>query len=280
MALHALPRIQISIALLMLFQVSALLMRSFVEMQLGASGMDPQSARYTAALCGFAMLAILLWPLLRNQPPHWRALFRQPGSWARLMLASIGIGILVRLAGWGFAIAWGALDPAAGRNPAAAFGPMIWWHCPGPAVLLQGILVMAVITPLLEEYLNRGLILCTLLRGNRLFAVALSAPLFAVLHPPGGMLLALAFGIIAALQMLSCRTLWGPLAAHASYNLIALLDTICLQQRVAPAHLPAELGLATGMAGSLLLCLAALLARLPVPGRCPAPAQDRPGSIP
>jgi membrane protease YdiL (CAAX protease family) len=87
---------------------------------------------------------------------------------------------------------------------------------------------MVILTPLIEEVISRGLILRSLLHHGRTFAVVVSAVLFALLHVYDSVPFAFVFGVIAAIQMQSAQTLWGPVIAHATYNLTVIFDQHCL----------------------------------------------------
>ncbi|MBT8100053.1 MAG: CPBP family intramembrane metalloprotease, partial [Gammaproteobacteria bacterium] len=113
--------------------------------------------------------------------------------------------------------------------------------------------------PAIEEVVNRGYILPALIRNRCKLPVLTSACLFAVLHRPDSMLVALMFGIVVAVQLMHCRSLWGPAIAHATFNLLFVMDGHCLRYpklEAALLSLPpltlAVLGAAIGVAAFLL----------------------------
>jgi membrane protease YdiL (CAAX protease family) len=140
-------------------------------------------------------------------------------------------------------------------------GPIFWWTCPQTPVIGLSILVMVLLTPLIEEVINRGLFLQALVQRGRAQAIVVSAILFTALHRVDSMPVAFAFGVVAALQMLHYRTLWGCLIAHATFNLVAILDWDCLHGQWTPADTSLKLGVGASLLAALLLATALLLAR-------------------
>jgi len=245
----------------MLFQFSSLFIREFLRLKLGEAGTDAATAKHLSALVGFAVLGILMWPLIRNLGPQVKSLFRKPDSWLRLIAYSVAIGLAFRVASWAWMvtrIAFGFHGPG---DPGLAAGPMFWWACPPASYLVLSIFVMAVLTPAIEEVINRGLILCSLLKKSKTLAIVLSAALFSILHIYEGIPLAFAFGIVAAIQMLNYRTLWGTIIAHSTFNFVNTIDTDCLQGVWIPESTSPSLGAASLVTTGLLIGLAIWLAR-------------------
>jgi membrane protease YdiL (CAAX protease family) len=79
--------------------------------------------------------------------------------------------------------------------------------------------LVVVLAPLFEEFIFRGLLFRSLRRATGLpLAVAGSAAVFAVIHPPVSFLPVFVLGVVAALAFERTRLLWAPIAAHAVYN--------------------------------------------------------------
>jgi membrane protease YdiL (CAAX protease family) len=202
-----------------------------------------------------------MWPLIRHLRPQIKSLFRKPDSWLRLIVCSIGIGLAFRFASWAWMvtrIAFGFYGPG---DPEQAAGPMFWWACPPGSYLVLSIFVMAVLTPVVEEVINRGLILCSLLKKNKTLAIVLSAALFSILHIYEGIPLAFVFGIVAAIQMLNYRTLWGTIIAHSTFNFMITIDWDCLQGIWIPESTSPSLGAVSLVTTGLLIWFAIWLAR-------------------
>lgn len=254
-----LPSIQISVSLIMLFQVSALIIREFARMEMTGAEQDAATAQHVSALLGFAALGIFMWPLMRGHWMNVRNLFHQPRSWSHLIICSVAIGLLFRLANWTKMIASIAFGFQGQADSIMATEPVFWWACPPASSLVLGIVVMAGLTPLVEELIHRGLILCSLFRSHRVAAVLVSAISFSALHSFNDILLAFAFGIVAAIQMINYRTLWASLLAHMTFNLMITFDWDCLHGIWIPESASPPLGLfATGLTIAFLVAALAL----------------------
>ena len=221
------PRAIAPIGLVLLFQFSSLMVREYVRLRLLQSGTAPDRAGHLSAIAGFLLLGVLLAPLLIPVRRHLFDLFRKPLRWRGIVLQALAIGILLRGAAWCIAIASAYLRTN-GPLPTGASELLFWWHCPAFDYLLMSITVLALLTPLVEETLNRGVILGGLLDGKRPLAVPLSAVLFAVFHSPNNLAIAFLFGMTTARMMIRDRCLLGPMVAHATFNGLTVLDWDCL----------------------------------------------------
>lgn len=261
-----LPVMRVSIGLIMLFQVSSLLVREFVRAAMIDHGVDAASAKHLSALAGFAMLGVLMWPVLAERMSEVRALFQRPGSWVRLVASSVAVGLALRAMSWALAIALVQLGFKGPADPAGAAGPLFWWQCPPATYLALSLVVMALLTPLVEETINRGLFLCSLLPRRRVAAVVLSAALFAVLHTVHDMAVAAIFGVVVAIQMLHYRTLWGPMIAHGTFNGMTAVDWDCLKGIWIPAENSLSMGVLAMSVAVFCLLAATKLAMHPRAG--------------
>jgi membrane protease YdiL (CAAX protease family) len=238
------PRTLAPIGLVLLFQFSSLMVREYVRLRLLQGGTAPDRAELLSAVAGFLMLGVLLAPLLVPVRKHLFDLFRKPADWRRIAVQALAIGILLRGAAWCIAIAAAYLGMH-GPLSSTPSGPFFWWRCPSWNYLLLSLTVLALLTPVVEETLNRGVILGSLLAGKRQMAIPLSAALFAGFHAPNNLAIAFLFGITAARMMIRDRRLLGPVMAHATFNGLTLLDWDCLNGSWSPANasLPAAVTL-------------------------------------
>lgn len=274
----SLPQRRIPIATIMLFQVAALVARSFVEQNLVQSGYDREFANKSSAIAGFLVLALLLLPLRGTIRAVAGRQFRRPCSWSRLVLLSSLLGVVLWLAQMltlllTAPLAWP--PPGTFRAPTL---PVYTFSCERPLLLLVAVPVMALMTPMIEEVINRGLLLQALLARGQWFAIMASAMLFAILHPPATMPFAWVFGIVAAVQMLHFKTLWAPIISHGTNNLLVVTSQRCVSGSWAPGHIEAGLLSPLALIVALLVACAALtwwLAARVNAGTVPVP--DRPG---
>jgi len=222
------PELAVSIPAIMLFQAAALIIRSFVQIKLIDSGRDVIVAKHLSALIGFGVLAMLMWPIIRETWPVVRGQFRRPASWSRMILTSAALGTVLWL-GQMLALLLYSTRQWIDQGPYhESTSPVYMIACENPAILLLAIPVMSLLTPVVEEVINRGLILQKSLIRGRTLAILISALLFAVLHEPGGIPFAFVFGIFVAVQMLHCRNLWAVVITHGVANLMSIVSNLCV----------------------------------------------------
>jgi hypothetical protein len=157
------PRVKASVSVIVLFMVAALFARSALQIHLSRSGYNSSLA---ADLSFFVMLpitAILMWPILRDNGPAMRHWFRPPASWPALIAFSVLLGVLCRIIHWawltaGIAFGW-FYDPDFPTVATAQFS----WACPSALIFVLAIVVRAIFTPMLEEFLHRGYVFYALL---------------------------------------------------------------------------------------------------------------------
>jgi membrane protease YdiL (CAAX protease family) len=221
------PLIRASIFAIMLFQVAALFARQYLMRELVEPGFDATLAKHLSYLVVPAILLVLMWPIIRKNKKPLRKLFRRPKSWPAMILASVALGLMLRLTWWASIFAAGSYGWLEIAAPGHGIDLSFYFACPPTSVLFLTIFVMSMLTPISEEIINRGLILNALSQKEPRIAVVLSALLFAILHSPPAIPAAFVFGIFAAVQLLRYRTLWAPIIAHSTYNFLQIIDWEC-----------------------------------------------------
>jgi len=244
--------VKLTLAVL-LIELFVLLLRSWLQTVLASDGMSAAVAKDLSYLIVPPLLLLLLMPLANDVLPAFRGRFRWRQLTVRTVVVALGLGVAVRLATWGVLIAAVSFRLVANDDPGAIPGPLIDWNCPPPYVAALNLLVMALLTPFVEEVINRGLFLTWLLRFGRPCAVLASSLLFALAHRPGSMGSALVFGLLVGVLYLNTGSLWGPVLAHGTANALVLLDWQCLNA----VWNPAEVTNALRAVGALAAVLAA-----------------------
>lgn len=258
-----------SIALVLLFQVSALFLRSVSELWLSRHGTDPVAAKYFGALLGIVALGIFLTPVICSIWPAFSQQFRHSGSRLRLIAASMTLGVALWVANAQLLLLLSALDWLTVVEHSHSARLIYQFECSRDVMLLLAIPVMAMATPAIEEICNRGLILQALLPKGRFCAILISSAMFALLHKPGTYATAFVFGLFVSVLALNWRSLWGPIIAHGTFNLLVELDRTCLSAYWLPGRLQWQAGNALVHSISLLivcLCTACLLVSIRRPG--------------
>ncbi len=124
----------------------------------------------------------------------------------------------------------------AGLLARAAFERLGWDRTPNPAaegfvttgspLEIGAVVAVAILlAPPLEEIVHRGFVFPALrARLGRRAGIAVSAALFAAIHPAPDMLPIFILGCALALAYESTGSLWAPIAAHALNNALSLLS--------------------------------------------------------
>jgi membrane protease YdiL (CAAX protease family) len=241
------PRRWSTIVAILVVEAFVLILRAMWELRLRQDGYDIAVAGDISYLVVPPLLALMLAPVLRQQRALLARLF-DPRRMAGAAATGFAVGVLSRLAWWSAVVVLGAIG---GKGTAAPAEFAMSWDCPAPAPLLLALLVWTCLIPLVEETLGRGLIQSLLLHHGRRMAIVGSAVAFAVYHPPQAMLTALLMGLVLAGLRANSGSLWPPLAAHAAYDGLSIVDWRCLHVQWQPG---------TGGSAWLTLAAPALLA--------------------
>lgn len=263
------PLIRASIVVIMLFQVAALFSRQYLNRDLVGSGYDATVAKHLSYLVVPIISLVLMWPILSENKGPLRQLLRLPKTWPKMFLAAIGLGFALRIAWWSGVFSLTSLGILETAQPGQAIDLSYYFACPPFNVLILTVIVMAVLTPLTEEIISRGLIFGTMTHRDPRLAVVVSAALFAILHQPSGIPIAFVFGVFAAVQLIHYRYLWAPIITHGTYNLLITLDWDCLHATWLPENPTAStvfFGVAIALVGLTSTAVAIWLAAYFKPG--------------
>jgi membrane protease YdiL (CAAX protease family) len=244
--------IRAPILAIMIFQVAALFVRAFLEVHLIETGEPEPYAQDLSYLVVPPLLAILMYPVLRQHKAFLLSLMRRRDVTIRLVAISILLGLTLRLSFWGGLISFTSFGILRSSDPTSIVGPVVSFGCPEPGILALSFLVTSFLIPVTEEAVNRGLILPSLLKRGRIVAVIVSSVLFAVMHDPQAILIAFLIGLCLGMQMLNTNSLWAPTITHATYNGMAVLDWECVSGQWNPVERTPELS-GLGLIGSALL---------------------------
>lgn len=222
----------------MLATVCGLFIRTWLELRLRADGHDAAfAAEMSWLLVMPPTLGLLLFPVFRKDSGFLAALFPRAGLCVRVVARAVVAGLCLRLAWWSQVFAGGALGIYRSDRPVIRHVLQFTFDCPAPGALALGVLVTAMMIPLVEEVTFRGYLLTALRTSGRPLAIAGSAALFAVFHPPSAYLSAFLVALVFGLQYWQSGSLWPPVITHATVNGLVLLDWRCLHGQW---HLPAN----------------------------------------
>jgi len=165
-------------------------------------------------------IAALLWFLARrrgldvlsalrlNVAPEW---------------SSAGLAVGLALGCWLVSVVYRAAAPLAGLRPPAADGAdLVTLFGPGALGATLTVLVVAVLGPVLEEALLRGVVLGALRERFGVWpAIVVSAVAFSLLHASAWSLLPLTvLGVALGWLAVRSRSLWPAVGAHVLYNAV------------------------------------------------------------
>lgn len=201
----------------------ALQLLLFVALGLLSEGTPPAPA-LVAVSGASALLAVAIALALRVRSPAAVGLVRPA---ARAVALGAGIGVLVWLVSRVLIVVYVALTGDT-SDPQAALTLFS-----GPVAATLVVLVGGLVVPLGEELLFRGLAYGVLRRLGRVLAVVLSAGIFAIAHGLN-VVFAAAFllGVVNALLYERTGSIWPPVAAHATFNLISFALVLALGTQV------------------------------------------------
>jgi membrane protease YdiL (CAAX protease family) len=166
----------VTILAITLVQASALFVRSFTSRALANGGMVPDSAASVSALLGSAWALLLLSGWLANRN-LWQVLCSKPPQLFRYLGIAFIVGVLFRALDWLLLI---YRSPGITPDPG---GVTFIASCTGSDALYLDGLVLAGVTPLVEEIVFRGLICRIACRISVPVGIVTSATLFAIFHP-------------------------------------------------------------------------------------------------
>ena len=258
-------RTHVAAALLAL--VAALLCRTWLQITLESTGIHRTLAADLSYGVVPPILAILLLPVLRADRAFIRTLFAfKRVSW-QLIIVAVVIGLLLRVAWWSQLIARVSFGWQSSSDPSAIAGPFAKFACPPTASMVVGIVVAAVLIPLIEELVHRGYVQTRLHARGPVLAIAVATLLFVVFHRTSGWGLALAGGAVLGTMYWVSGSLWPSIVTHSVVNLEPQITWRCLNLHWNPA--PDTLPLwSAGVPATLVFCASAGLVAWLVLAKC------------
>lgn len=213
---------------IILASVVVLFVQSYLRLELQKRGLDTAHAKDLSYLVVPPLLLLLLFPVLGQYKEFVSGLLRRRRLTLRLVLSAIALGVLMRVVWWSQLIARVSFGLTTNRDPDALVGPVFHFACPPPQVIGLGFLVMALLIPVMEEVVHRGLIQSALAHKGRVVAVSVSALVFAVFHTPTSYVFVFVMGVVLGVQFWNTQTLWPSVITHATYNGLIQIDWRCL----------------------------------------------------
>ena len=212
--------IRAPLAALLLFELCALILRSFAFVKSRDAGLDPLLTHNLSRLVVPLVIGFLMAPIIYKNRSALREQLSFSPLTAKILLGSVLLGMTLRASWW-----------ITQLFPIIRYSSLpseLYFQCPDIVALAFTIFVLAVSTPIIEEVVMRGFVLRVLMPRGPVFAVATSSLLFGLMHRPDFIPYAIVAGVFFALLYLRVRNLWAPILAHATINLLSIFDQICL----------------------------------------------------
>ena len=208
---------------------AALFARSWLQVELRAGGMDKLQSADLSYLVVPPVLLLLLFPVLRANKTELGRQLDAARIGPGLVLSAIGLGVLLRLAWWCQLVAGISLGIYTSSDPSLPTGPTFDFQCPPLYIIAMGLIVMAVLVPVIEEVVHRGFVQSALYRYGPTAAIFGAAAVFTVFHPPGSWGFVFSAGVLLGTQYWITKSLWSSLISHATINALIQLDWRCLR---------------------------------------------------
>lgn len=226
------PALRISVRKLLaiiLVLVFVFFVRAWLQLELRAQGLDVDFSKDLSYLIVMPALALMLLPIMWHHRDFLPRLLSRRQLTVRLALSAIALGLVMRTIFWSQLVARVSFGLARDTDPGAVIGPAFSFACPPPQVIGLGVLVMALLVPVIEEVLNRGVIQSAFVHNGRTRAVFMSAIVFTLFHTPSSYAFVFVMGIVLGLQFWNTQTLWASIITHTTYNGLTQLDWRCLR---------------------------------------------------
>ena len=206
--------------------VLKLLLQVIIVIVLGVTDVDPDFSKTIAYACiitSFNEIAFLLTPLAYGKIKGYDTIrgmgFEGRFSlWATLLVIPLSVALICM--GQPLAEGFVRLVALIGYDTSAATSIM-----PStPGELAATLILVALLPAIAEEYVFRGCVARAFARKGYVFAVFMSALLFAIMHgSPLQLVHQFLIGVVCAVLFFATRSLWPPIILHFLNNAIALV---------------------------------------------------------
>lgn len=241
---------------------AALIARSWLQVHLRQTGLSATVAADLSYLLVPATLVLFLFPLWTSEKGFIVDQLRASALTWRLALRAIVIGLLIRLLWWSQLIAGTSFGVYSSPDDDAVVGPVFSFQCASPGIVLLGVAVMALLVPIIEEFVHRAYVQTALQERGAFVAILVSALAFAFFHRQGSWPFVFLAGVVLGVQYWVTGNLWSSLISHATINGLIQVDWRCLSGQWNPpaAEIPV---LAPGFAAAAMF-VAGLIALLSI----------------
>lgn len=253
---------KVPIFAILLFQLAALIARSAINVQLRDNGYDPLLAEDLSYLVVPPLFLLFMVPVWKQHGKLIRGLFKRNDLTWRASGTGLSLALVIWFAVLLTDVALTAYEINTQSSSLRRVRLEVEWLCGHYLQVILGVVVTALIIPVIEEAVNRGFVLHFFLQRGKVFAILLSAILFAILHQPESLPFTFVAGIFFAYLTLHHSTLWPATIAHSAYNLLVQMNESCMTitwARSSTAPAAATASIVATIAVFVLLALGAYL---------------------
>lgn len=193
------------------------------------AGHDRNLVWNASRIAGLPMMISAIWLVVRHHRAFLVSLFSAEALTLRLIVTGVLIGFLARIFSWAMITGRAAFGLLPGSLTSPPTPLALSYDCPNALVLLTSLAVWCVLIPIAEEFVHRGVVLSAFANRGPLVSIALSSVFFASMHRPDAYFFVCMFGVVFGIFFWNARSLWPPIATHATYDGLKIFDSMCLQ---------------------------------------------------
>ena len=213
---------------MLLATVLALLARAWLQVQLVEDGVPRLRAADLSYIAALPIFMLLVFPVAKKDKFFIARQFRAADISLRIILIAIVVGLLFRVAWWSQLVARISFGLTSGDGAIATAGTTFAYQCPPLGVLGLGVVVSAVLIPIIEEIVHRGYVLSALKSRGPVIAILLSTIVFMILHRLADWEFTFVAGAIMGTMYWLTGSLWAPVITHAVINFTPQLTWRCM----------------------------------------------------
>ena len=213
---------------ILLATVLALLARAWLQVQLVENGVPRLRAADLSYIAALPIFMLLVFPVAKKDKFFIARQFHAADISLRIILIAIIVGLLFRVAWWSQLVARISFGLTSGDGAIATAGPTFAYQCPPLGVIGLGVLVSAVLIPIIEEIVHRGYVLSALKSRGPVIAILLSTIVFMILHRLADWDFTFVAGAMLGTMYWLTGSLWAPVITHGVINLTPQLTWRCM----------------------------------------------------
>lgn len=225
-----------SVVAVLLVVVCVMFLMAWANVVFRGSGYSNAFVFNASRVAGLPIMMGTVWLMVRQHQDFLARLFSADGLTIRLIVTGVLIGVLARILSWSLITGRAAL----GILPSSLTSPplplQLAYDCPNALMLVTSVAVWFVLIPVTEEFVHRGVVLSAFANRGQLVAIGLSSIFFTLMHPPHAYSFVFMFGIVFGIFFWNVRSLWPPIATHATYDGLKIFDSMCLRIAWNPSH--------------------------------------------